>query len=92
MKTLQGSLAGNLLGARTGFNSGHASIDDGTPMPSLQVISLFARVAGLAAFICRCTIWAAPILVGIATPGLAEKGKLRERLTPDVMEDRKSVV
>ena len=55
-------------------------------MPSLQVISLFARVAGLAAFICRCTIWAAPILVGIATPGLAEKGKLRERLTPDVME------
>jgi NosR/NirI family transcriptional regulator, nitrous oxide reductase regulator len=54
-------------------------------MPTLQIISLLARVVGLAAFICRCTIWAAPILVGVATPGLAEKGKLRERLTPEVM-------
>jgi transcriptional regulator of nitric oxide reductase len=49
------------------------------------VISLLVRFAGLAAFICWCTIWAAPMLVVLATPGFAEKGKLRERLTPDVM-------
>ncbi len=54
-------------------------------MPTPQIISLLIRLAALAAFICRRTIWAAPILLALATPGLAEKGKLRERLTPDVM-------
>jgi NosR/NirI family transcriptional regulator, nitrous oxide reductase regulator len=54
-------------------------------MPTLQVISFLVRAALLAASICRCTIWAAPILLALATPGVAEKGKLRERLTPEVM-------
>jgi NosR/NirI family transcriptional regulator, nitrous oxide reductase regulator len=54
-------------------------------MPILQVVSLLIRGAGLAAVFCRCTIWAAPILLGLATPGLAEKGKLGERLTAEVM-------
>src|SRR5215831_13734699 len=40
---------------------------------------------GLSEYICRCSIYAALVSLAIASPVFAAKGKLRERLTPDVM-------
>ena len=43
------------------------------------------NLLSLSEYVCRCSIYAALVLFAIAPPASAEKGKLRERLTPDVM-------
>jgi NosR/NirI family transcriptional regulator, nitrous oxide reductase regulator len=39
----------------------------------------------LSNYICTCAIYAVLVTLAFASPGFAEKGKLRERLTPEVM-------
>jgi NosR/NirI family transcriptional regulator, nitrous oxide reductase regulator len=54
-------------------------------MPAPLIICFADRLPKLIEWICRHAIWAALISLALAAPAAAEKGKLRERLTPDVM-------
>jgi NosR/NirI family nitrous oxide reductase transcriptional regulator len=54
-------------------------------MPAPHIVCFVDRLARLFELILRGTVCAALIWLAFAAPAAAEKGKLRERLTPDVM-------